>query len=149
MGITIHDVTKDNEEEILRLSVAESQTNFIETTEQCLGEAKECAYYKPVGLYVDNKLVGFAMYGHFPNEKENGRVWLDRFLIDANYQGKGYGTIMLEVLIDKLVQEFSCPKIYLSIYEDNHSAIYLYKKFGFQFNGELDVNDEKVMVKNI
>ena len=149
MSISIHDVTKDNEEEILRLSVNESQTNFIETTKQCLEEAKECAYYKPVGLYADNELVGFAMYGCFPNEQENGRVWLDRFLIDANYQGMGYGTIMLEAMIQKLVQKFSCQKIYLSIYEDNHSALYLYKKFGFQFNGELDINDEKVMVKNI
>ncbi len=149
MSISIHDVTKDNEEEILRLSVAESQTNFIETTGQCLEEAKECAHYKPVGLYADNELVGFAMYGYFPNEHEHGRVWLDRFLIDANYQGKGYGTIMLEAMIQKLVKEFSCKKIYLSIYEDNHPAIYLYQKFGFQFNGEFDVNDEKVMVKNI
>ncbi|WP_342511592.1 GNAT family N-acetyltransferase [Sporosarcina sp. FSL K6-1522] len=149
MGITIHDVTQDNEEEILRLSVAESQTNFIETTEQCLEEAKECAYYKPVGLYVDNKLVGFAMYGRFPDEQEQSRVWLDRFLIDANYQGMGFGKMMLQALIDKLVEKYSCPKIYLSIYEDNHSAIYLYQKFGFQFNGEFDVNNEKVMVKNI
>ena len=149
MGIAIHDVTKDNEEEILDLRVATSQKNFIETTQQCLEEAKECAYYQPVGLYVDNKLVGFAMYGRFPNEQEQSRVWLDRFLIDANYQGMGYGKIMLQALIDKLVQEFSCQKIYLSIYEDNQSAIYLYQKFGFQFNGEFDVNNEKVMVKNI
>ncbi|KAA0965719.1 GNAT family N-acetyltransferase [Sporosarcina sp. ANT_H38] len=149
MSISIHDVTKDNEDEILRLSVAESQTNFIETTRQCLEEAKECAHYQPVGLYANNELVGFAMYGCFPEAQEQSRVWLDRFLIDANFQGLGYGTIMLQSMIEKLVQEFSCQKIYLSIYEDNHSAIYLYQKFGFQFNGEFDVNDEKVMVKNI
>lgn len=149
MGIAIHDVTQDNEEDILNLSVAESQTNFIETTAQCLDEAKECPNFKPVGLYVDNKLVGFAMYGRFPDEIEQSRVWLDRFLIDANYQGMGYGKIMLQALIDTLVDKYACKKIYLSIYEDNHFAISLYEKFGFQFNGEFDVNDEKVMVKHI
>ena len=149
MEITIHDVIKENEEEILGLRVSEKQTNFIETTQQCLDEAKECAQYKPVGLYVNDKLVGFAMYGRLPNEDKNSRVWLDRFLIDANYQGKGYGTIMLQALIQKLVQEFSCQKIYLSVYEDNQSAVYLYEKFGFQFNDELDINGEKIMVKNI
>ncbi|MCG7334441.1 GNAT family N-acetyltransferase [Sporosarcina sp. ACRSM] len=149
MNIAIHDVTKDNEKEILGLHVAKSQMNFIETTQQCLKEAKECALFKPVGLYADNELVGFAMYGRFQNENENSRVWLDRFLIDARYQGKGYGTIMLQALMQKLVQEFSCQQIYLSVYEDNQSAVYLYKKFDFQFNGEFDVNHEKVMVKNI
>lgn len=149
MEITIHDVTKDNEEDILGLRVSEEQTNYIETTAQCLGEAKECAQYKPVGLYVNNELVGFSMYGRFPNKKEKSRVWLDRLLIDTNYQGKGYGTKMVQALIQKLTQEFSCRKIYLSVYEDNQPAISLYKKFGFQFNDELDINGEKIMVKNI
>lgn len=149
MGIAIHDVTKENEEDILSLGVSEAQINFIETTQQCLEEAEECGLYKPVGLYADKLLVGFAMYGRFPNKNENNRVWLDRFLIDAHHQGKGYGTIMLQALIQKLVQEFLCTKIYLSVYEENQSAVYLYKKFGFEFNGELDVNNEKIMVKNI
>lgn len=149
MEISIHDVTEENEEDILGLHVLNSQTNFIETTEECLAEAKECAQYKPVGLYVNDNLVGFAMYGRLPDENKNSRVWLDRFLIDANYQGKGYGTIMLQTLIQKLVQEFSCQKIYLSVYDDNQSAVYLYEKFGFQFNDELDINGEKIMVKNI
>lgn len=149
MEISIHDVTEENEEDILGLHVLNSQTNFIETTEECLAEAKECAQYKPVGLYVNNNLVGFAMYGRLPDENKNSRVWLDRFLIDANYQGKGYGTIMLQTLIQKLVQEFSCQNIYLSVYDDNQSAVYLYEKFGFRFNDELDINGEKIMVKNI
>lgn len=149
MGISIHDVTKENEEEILSLSVSESQTNFIETTEQCLDDAKEYPEFKPVGLYSNKELVGFAMYGYFPEEMENGRVWLDRFLIDVNYQGIGYGKIMLTALIQRLVQEFSCQEIYLSLYEDNQSALRLYEKFDFHFNGESDINNEKVMVKII
>lgn len=149
MSISIHDVTKENEEDILSLSVSESQTNFIETTEQCLDDAKEYPEFKPVGLYSNKELVGFAMYGYFPEEMKNGRVWLDRFLIDAKYQGIGYGKAMLTALIQKLVQEFSCQEIYLSLYEDNQSALRLYEKFGFQFNGESDINNEKVMVKII
>ncbi|MFD1929091.1 GNAT family N-acetyltransferase [Sporosarcina siberiensis] len=149
MSISIHDVTKENKEDILSLSVSESQTNFIETTEQCLDDAKEYPEFKPVGLYSNKELVGFAMYGYFPEEMKNGRVWLDRFLIDAKYQGIGYGKAMLTALIQKLVQEFSCQEIYLSLYEDNQSALRLYEKFGFQFNGESDINNEKVMVKII
>lgn len=53
MDITIHDVTQENVQAILNLRVGAAQQGFIESTQQCLDEAKECANYKPVGLYVD------------------------------------------------------------------------------------------------
>ncbi|MNI95333.1 Spermine/spermidine acetyltransferase [compost metagenome] len=56
---------------------------------------------------------------------------------------------MLQSLIEHLVQLYDCNKIYLSLYEDNLAALTLYEKFGFQFNGELDINGEKVMVKEL
>lgn len=149
MNIEIREVTKGNLGEILKLSVSESQKLYIESIEQCLKDALECDYYKPVGLYIDNYLVGFAMYGFFPGEDGEGRVWLDRFLIDKKYQGKGYGNRMLEFLIQHLKCKYNCNKIYLSLYDDNKPALHLYKKFGFQFNGELDVNKERVMVKTL
>ncbi|WP_313892420.1 GNAT family N-acetyltransferase [Psychrobacillus sp.] len=147
MTISIHDVTQENVQEILNLRVGESQQSFIETTEQCLDEAKECEFYKPVALYADDSLVGFAMYGFFPDEKENGRLWLDRFLIDSKHQGLGYGKTMLQAMLQKLDDEYTSQNIYLSIFEDNKAAIHLYEKFDFQFNGELDINNEKIMVK--
>lgn len=149
MNISIRDVAQDNVQDILKLSVGELQASFIETTEQCLSEARECTIYKPVGLYSDECLIGFAMYGFFSEETDNGRVWLDRFLIDSRYQGFGYGTIMLNALIQKLVNEFSCTQIYLSVYEENKAAIHLYQKFEFHFNGEFDLKNERIMVKNI
>ncbi|MEK3886448.1 GNAT family N-acetyltransferase [Bacillus sp. FSL K6-3431] len=149
MNISIRDVTNEIVPDILSLSVDETQTTFIETTEQCLKEAKECAIYKPVGLYSDNNLVGFAMYGFFSDESKNGRIWLDRFLIDKKYQGCGLGTILLKELIDKITEEFSCQKLYLSIVGNNKRALHLYEKFDFHLNGESDVNDEKIMVKTI
>ena len=94
-------------------------------------------------------LVGFAMYGFFPEEGINGRVWLDRFLIDSKHQGLGLGSIMLKALIQRLEQEFSCHEIYLSIIADNQAAIHLYQKFNFKFNGEVDSNNEKIMVKSL
>ncbi|MGE7768242.1 GNAT family N-acetyltransferase [Peribacillus sp. NPDC096540] len=149
MTITINEVTNENVNDILKLGINTKQKSFIETTEQCLEEAKECKYYKPVGLYSDNSLVGFAMYGFFPEEGENGRVWLDRFLIDARYQGLGLGSIMLKALIQRLTKEYYCNEIYLSVVEDNQAALHLYKKFNFTFNGELDINNEKIMVKKV
>ncbi|KAA0965313.1 GNAT family N-acetyltransferase [Sporosarcina sp. ANT_H38] len=149
MTILISEVTNENINDILELSINEAQKSFIETPQQCLEEAKECSNFKPVGLYSDNSLVGFAMYGFFPEEGINGRVWLDRFLIDSKYQGLGLGSIMLTALIERLKEEFMCNEIYLSIIADNQAALYLYQKFGFKFNGEVDSNNEMIMVKNL
>lgn len=82
------------------------------------------------------------MYGRL----EDDRVWLDRFMIDSKYQGKGCGKASLDFLVNHLKNEYNCDELYLSIFEDNKMAIKLYKDFGFKFNGELDYGGEKVMV---
>ena len=147
MNIEIREVTAENLKEVLSLHVSEIQKSYVESTKQCLKDAIECNCYRPAGLYKDGSIVGFAMYGFFPRDEKNGRVWLDRYLIDENFQGKGLGNIMLEALIMHLIKIYNCNKIYLSLYEDNQRALHLYQKFGFQFNGELDINGEKIMVK--
>lgn len=149
MNIQIKNVTQFNLNEILKLSVDETQKDYIEPVYQCLKDAKNCEYYVPVGLYKDNELVGFAMYGLFPDEGEEGRVWLDRFLIDSKFQQNGIGTIMLNALIEHLYAIYNCKQIFLSLYDNNKVALNLYKKFGFKFNGEFDINNEKVMVKTL
>ncbi|NRG31504.1 GNAT family N-acetyltransferase [Niallia circulans] len=149
MDIKIKEVNSTNYNDIISLSLKDSQKTYIEPPLQCLQDAKDCRYYKPVGLYVDDILIGFAMYGYFPNEENGGRVWLDRYLIDRKYQGQGYGKILLNTLIEHLGVLYNCKEVYLSIYEDNVAAINLYKLFGFHFNGEKDLNGELVMVKKL
>lgn len=140
-------VTSENRIDILNLSVSDSQKHFIETTKQCLEEADALSLWHPAGLYSNGILVGFAMYGLWKEEGAQGRVWLDRFFIDARYQGRGYGKAALNLLIQTISAAYCCSEIYLSLYDDNKPAMELYKKAGFQFNGELDINGERVMVK--
>lgn len=141
--ITLKPVTNKNLGDIIGLKVKESQKDFIEPVRDCLEEAEGRSCWRPVGIYSGKTPIGFAMYGYF---EEEGRVWLDRFLIDASFQGKGYGEQALTAIIDRLKSEYGCDKIYLSLYENNHSACKLYAKHGFVFNGEKDINGEKVMV---
>lgn len=89
------------------------------------------------------------MYGSFEYPNNETRIWLDRFLIDYHFQGKGLGKKMLQALINHLETLYHCDRIYLSLYEDNIVALSLYQQFGFEFNGELDTNQEKVMVKRL
>lgn len=145
MNLNFKDVTNDNYNEVINLTVSKSQEHFIESNKACLDEASELDFWKTKAIYDDNTLIGFTMYGLFKDEGTNGRVWLDRFMIGEKHQGKGYGIESVKFLIKKLYKEYNCNKIYLSVYDDNFNAIKLYKKIGFNFNGELDINGEKVM----
>lgn len=149
MNLIIKKVNENNYKEIVKLKVANGQENYIETVELCLEEAKEYSIWRPVGIYDKEKAIGFAMYGLFLDEGDNGRVWLDRFLISAENQGIGYGKAAVKILINHLYKEYGYDEIYLSVYEDNKNAINLYKGLGFKFNEEDDVNGEKVMVINL
>lgn len=149
MNLTINTIDESNYKEILELEVSDNQINFIESVKECLEEAKEDSVWKPVGIYDEKEPIGFAMYGLFLNEGKNGRVWLDRFLISHIHQGKGYGEAGVRLLINELYKEYGYKNIYLSVYDSNIIAISLYKKIGFEFNGEVDIKGEKVMVINL
>lgn len=130
----------ENNKEILELEVHSSQHDFIESIPQCMKEVCEKSYgivWHPIGIFNNDCLVGFAMYGKSPS----GEVWLDRFMIDKSFQGKGYGKLVLPLLIKKIKDEFDTNILYLSVNEKNNIAINLYKKMGFKFIDELDGND--------
>lgn len=146
MALHLKRITEDIESDVLKLTVDKDQLSFIESNLLSLQEAKVMSQWRPVAIYDDSKLIGFAMYGKFSNEGINGRVWLDRLMIDKSYQGKGYGKKSLNLLIEHICKEYNCTELYLSIYEDNVIAKKMYKECGFEFNGELDENGEKVMV---
>lgn len=135
-----------NRSDLLKLSLLPNQTHFIESVEDCLKEADALSLWKPVGIYDDDTLIGFAMYGLWKREGEHGRVWLDRFLIDQSQQKKGYGKKALIALILHIFESYGYDEVYLSLYEDNTVALNLYKKLGFSFNGEKDIHNERIMV---
>ena len=143
MRIMFKEVTWDTLKEVCMLSVKCDQVSFIESNAYSIAESKFNDEWNTVGIYIDNILVGFAMYGYISSEK---RVWLDRFMIDGRFQGKGYGRKTIKELINKIFNEFKCDEIYLSIFDDNLNALKLYKSLGFKANGELDYGGENIMV---
>lgn len=135
MNLRLSEVTADNWMEIASLSVNDNQKDFIESNLFSLAQSKFEPEWKSVGLYDGNQLVGYAMHGR---DKTTGDVWLDRFMIDLNFQGKGYASRFLNLLIAEVVRLYACDFIYLSIYPGNTKAQHLYEKYGFVLNGKID-----------
>ncbi|WOV85025.1 GNAT family N-acetyltransferase [Sporosarcina jeotgali] len=147
MKLEIKSVDDSNRLEVLTLQVLPEQRGFIETPEECLKEAEEWPEFRPVGLYSDGMLVGFAMYGALLDNVGGRNVWLDRLLIDAQHQRRGYGRRFTELLIARLEVEYGKQPIYLSVYEENASARKLYESLGFQFINEYDADGELIYRK--
>lgn len=83
-------------------------------------------------------------YGEIPEDenpkiaRENYCIW--RFMIDKNFQGRGYAKKALRLALD-YIKTFPCGKArccYLSYEPENTVAVRLYHSFGFVENGEYD-----------
>lgn len=147
MNYDIRHVSEANRREMLALRVAEDQREFIETIEECLEEAEQWKEFRPVGLYVDNVPIGFAMYGSLKDSQGGNNLWIDRMMIDKQFQSRGYGRLFMELLIERVLKEYGEQPIYLSVYIENEGAIHLYETLGFVFIGENDTAGEEIMRK--
>ena len=135
-------VNSRNRAEVEHLEVFAEQSGFIESVTQCLQEADKLELWRPIGIYDRGMLIGFAMYGYFP-EPAPGQVWLDRLLIDKKYQGKGFGRQTLDAAM-ALICTYpfgKADKVWLSYEPENVRAREIYRKYGFVENGEMCGNE--------
>ena len=80
-------------------------------------------------------LAGQEIIGHISLQKRKNGWYETQIVIgEKNYQGKGYGTEAIKLLIDKARRK-NIKKIYLEVRPDNIKAIRAYEKCGFKKTG--------------
>ena len=147
--VELKEITKDNYEECLNLSVADNQKNFVSSNIYSLAQA--WVYYNtafPFAIYADNIMVGFIMLGYY--EAQNYyTIW--KLMIDTHYQNKGYGKIALKLGIDYLVNHFNVKEVYTAYEMNNSVAKKFYISLGFRETGIVVGNDVgmKLIVKDM
>lgn len=144
MNLTLRKITQDNWRDCIKLKVREDQSRFIATNENGLALAYVHTEMNPLGIYLDETMVGFIMHALDPDENI---YYINRLMIDENYQGKGYGSKALSLLIEKLKNE-GVKVLDILHKPDNHSAIKLYKSLGFELT-DAKVDDEVVSTLHI
>lgn len=145
--LTLKPVTETNWRAITELKPLSHQMEWINTNAESLLEA----VYEPrfnwsvYGLYADSYPIGFAMIGAYNEERKY--IWLDRFMIDGQFQGRGYGKKFLAKILTFIQSNWIVDDIVLSIEKDNQVAKIFYEKFGFKNTGRIDEeNGEWIMV---
>ena len=142
--IELRKVTKDNIGRVMALKVRPEQTDFVAINSRSLAEAyvqRDNAW--PRAIYVGADPVGFVML--FLADSDNpgaidGRATycLWRFMIDAQYQGKGYGTASMEAVINYVKTLPDAQALYLSYVPGDGCPEPFYTKLGFVHTGKVE-----------
>ena len=59
-------------------------------------------------------------------------------MIDRNYQGRGYGSAALRLILDELRREARFDHVEVCVKKEDAEAIHLYEKLGFVDSGYID-----------
>jgi diamine N-acetyltransferase len=132
--VTLRKITGKSVRAICGLSVSDDQKGFVAPNAVSIAQAyfSKAAWFR--AIYADSTPVGFVMLSENPHR---GFYYLWRFMIDARYQGRGYGRKAIELVI-KRVRRLKAKAIYLSVVRAKGSAEDFYESFGFYFTGKMD-----------
>ena len=145
--ITLKDVNDDNWLLALKLAVHPDQRRFVSEIFPVAAIALAKAYVRPDGMiwlpymiYADEEPVGFVQLVYPPETYKF--CWMFHFFIDESQQGKGYGKIALNSILQMVKQDYpTCKKIQLTVHPDNDVAQRMYTRAGFQPIGKNRENE--------
>lgn len=84
-------------------------------------------------MYKDRKVGYLSLYAIDFRHRHAGFS----IMIDPAEQGNGYATSASRLLIDYGFNQLNLHKLYLHVVKQNEKAIHIYKKVGFQIEGDL------------
>lgn len=138
MKVTFKKVAEENFLECVGLKVREDQP-FVASNMFSLAEAKACPWWIVRSVYDGATMVGFIMY---VLDREEGELYLCRLMVDARFQGRGYGTAILGKLAALARKAGGIRRIRLSTDPKNEAGIRFYAKYGFVDTGTMDEGEE-------
>ena len=148
MKIELRCINETNKAAVEALEVSDDQKQYIASNKTSLETAAKEEHRqiaRPFAICADEKTIGFAMFAvELTSPDPEDRYWLWRFMIDKNFQGKGYGSAALEKIIGYFTLH-GADHILLSTKESNTSALSLYHKYRFVETGEM--NGEEIVLR--
>ena len=124
-------VTEDNWMDVASLSVKEEQKGFVAPAIGILARGyvyRDCNV-KVYAFENEGVIVGTALVREFTDEPLG--YDLQQFMVGQQYQGKGYGSRALRLILDELRTENHYDHVELCVKKADTEAIRLYEKHGF------------------
>jgi diamine N-acetyltransferase len=134
-NVSLRKVTGKTVRAICDLNVSESQKGLVSPNAVSIAEAYFTKYAWFRAIYAGNIPVGFVMLHEDP---KRGAYGLWRFMIDARYQGRGYGRKALDLVIERVKKRPKAKSLTLHVVRAERGAEELYKRYGFEFTGKIE-----------
>lgn len=140
-------VTEDNFDAVVQLSktLTDAQKQCVASNERSLAQAYvnlDVAW--PRAITLDGVPIGFVMLSYDDEdipEKDKPALYLWRYMIAFDYQSKGYGKQVMDLLIAKAREE-GFKTFYTSCDMKGPMPYTFYINYGFIDTGEMDEDEE-------
>ena len=139
--IRLEPVTPENVRAVCDLRVAPSQVNFVAPNAVSLAEAYVYPQAWPRAVYAGDELVGFVML-HDTTEDPGYMLW--RLMIDARYQGRGFGREVVHAVVDHVRTRPGAMQLKVGAHRGEGSPGPFYESLGFVATGEVIGEEEDV-----
>ena len=125
------------------LKVSKSQETYVANSTTIL--ARAYAYRdsrsRAFLIYEDETPIGMVLY--HDEELLDAYIFSEMF-IDEQFQGKGYGRVATELVLDNMKKDGKYSKVILCYIEGNKAAQKLYESFGFV---ETDRDENEIIME--
>ena len=136
--IRLTEITEDNWLEAADLSVGQSQKGFVAPAVGIIARGYVYRDHNPKIFVIkdDDTAVGLALVREFTDEPLG--YDLQQLMIDERFQGRGFGSEALKLILDELKKEGHYDHVEVCVKKDDAAAIGLYEKHGFVDSGYID-----------
>jgi diamine N-acetyltransferase len=138
MAVHFRDINGENLDQCVDLKVRDDQP-FVAPNVYSMAQAGVEPGWVTKAIHSDETMVGFAMY---TIDEKLSELYLCRFMIDRDHQGKGFGLAALELLKEVAVATPGVSRMRLSTSPENQNGIRIYERFGFVDTGEMEDGEE-------
>lgn len=134
-AITLKEITSETVRVICDLSVRDDQIKFVAPNAVSIAQAYFSRHAWFRAIYADDTPVGFLMLEDQPEKPE---YYLWRFMIDHRYQGLGFGSRAMGLLIEYVKSRPNATELITSALQEEGGPQGFYEKLGFELTGEYE-----------
>ena len=147
--VSLREITDDNRAAVEALAVSDEQDEYVASVSVSLADAVEypeaMAWYR--AIYADDEPVGFVMISDGITSDDPtllGPYYLWRLLVDHRFQGLGYGSAALDLVVEHVRTRPDARELLVSHVVGPASPRAFYERYGFVPTGQVH-EDEPVL----
>ncbi|HHX54547.1 MAG TPA: GNAT family N-acetyltransferase [Clostridiales bacterium] len=132
------EINEENWQEVAKLTVEENQKAYLDSAVGIIarGYVYRSCRVKVIGIADDRTIIGVALVKDL--DYEPACYDLQQFMIDKHFQGKGFGTEALCMVLHELEKEKKYDCVEVCVNKENKSALRIFEKVGFSDTGYID-----------